>query len=54
MNCHQFPTVMKWMEEGSLNPDMMISRKYPIEKIQEAFEETLENGSNTVKTLITF
>lgn len=54
MNCHQFPTVMKWLEEGSLNPDMMISKVYPIEKIQEAFEETIKNGSKTVKTLITF
>lgn len=54
MNCHQFPIVMKWLNDGQINADLMISRKYPVEKIQEAFEDTLANGKDIVKTVITF
>lgn len=52
MNCHQFSKVVEWLENGSLNPSGMISRVYPLEKIQQAFEDTLANGDNIVKTII--
>lgn len=32
----------------------MISRKYSIDDIQQAFEETIANGQDVVKTLIVF
>ena len=32
----------------------MISRTYPVEEIQKAFEDTIANGKDIVKTLITF
>lgn len=54
MNCHQFPKVMKWLEEGKIHADMMITRKYPVEEIQKAFEETLADGRENIKTLILF
>ncbi len=54
MNCHQFPKVMTWLNEGMINADVMISRKYPVEEIQKAFDETLANGQDIVKTLIVF
>lgn len=54
MNCHQFPKVMEWLEEGKIHADMMVTRTYPLEKIQTAFEETLANGRENVKTLIVF
>ena len=54
MNCHQFPKVMKWLDEGKINADLMISRVYPVTEIQKAFEETLANGKDIVKTLIAF
>lgn len=51
MNAHRFPDVIRWMEEGALNLDAMISKVYPAEEIQRAFEETLADSS-TVKTVI--
>lgn len=53
MNAHRFPDVIRWMEEGALNLDAMVSRIYPAEEIQKAFEETLAD-SGTIKTIITF
>ena len=54
MNCGKFPTVVSWMEAGKLHMDWMVSRKYPVEEIQKAFEETLADSSDTIKTIITF
>lgn len=54
MNCHQFPKVMGWLEEGKIDAGQMISRKYPIEEIRQAFEDTLANTAGNIKTLITF
>ncbi len=53
MNAHRFPDVIRWMEEGALNLDAMVSKIYPAEEIQKAFEETL-GDSTTIKTIITF
>ena len=54
MNCHQFPRVMEWMKEGKIDDTLMITGKYPLEEIQRAFEETLEDRDGAVKTLIIF
>jgi len=54
MNCHQFPKVMEWLNEGKIKASKMISRKYSINDIQKAFEETLADSENGIKTLITF
>ena len=54
MNCHQFPKVVEWLNEGKINADLMISRTYPVEEIQKAFEDTIANGKDIVKTLIIF
>jgi len=54
MNCYQFPKVMKLLDEGKINADLMISKKYSVNDIQKAFEETLSNGENVVKALILF
>lgn len=54
MNCNQFPKVIEWMEKGSIHTDLMVSRTYPVEQIQQAFEDTLKNGDSIIKTIITF
>ena len=54
MNCHQFPTVMKWLEEGKINAGKMISRQYPVRDIQRAFSETLADRTGSIKTVIVF
>lgn len=52
MNCHRFPEVMRWLEDGKIHADLMITRRYPLDDIQKAFEETVSNGRENVKTLI--
>ena len=68
MNCNRFPEVIEWfrnppprserievpLRKGGLNIDLLISRKYPVEEIQKAFDETIADMKNTVKTLIVF
>jgi L-gulonate 5-dehydrogenase len=54
MNCYRFPIVMQWLNDGKIQADKMISRKYSIDDIQKAFEETLANSATSVKTLIVF
>jgi len=54
MNAHRFPDVIQWMRDGALDLDVMISKVYPVEEIQKAFEDTLADSSNTIKTIITF
>ncbi len=54
MNNHKFPTVMEWFKSGQFHPGKMITGKYPIEEIQSAFEHTLYNNANCIKTIITF
>ena len=52
MNCHRFPEVMRWLEDKKIHADLMITRRYPLDDIQKAFEETVSNGRENVKTLI--
>lgn len=54
MNCHQFPKAMKWLKEGRINANLMITGTYPVDEIQKAFEETIANGNEMIKTLILF
>lgn len=54
MNCNRFPQVMNWLAEGKIDADLMVTGTYPVEEIQKAFEETLANGRESVKTLILF
>lgn len=54
MNLYQFPKVMEWLNERKIDPSKMISEIYPLEEIQKAFENTLANGQERIKVLITF
>lgn len=54
MNCHQFPTVMQWLEDGKINAEYMISKRYSIDEIQQAFESTIADTEGSVKTMILF
>ena len=53
MNCRKFDKVVKWLNQGIIT-DKMISRKYRLEEIQKAFEETLDNSDSWIKTIIVF
>ena len=52
MNQGRFPQVMEWFGSGELRLDRLISKRYPLKDIQQAFEETLANGQSVVKTII--
>lgn len=54
MNCGKFPPVMEWLNQGKINAKAMISRVYPVEQIQKAFEETIADAEGSVKTIIQF
>ena len=51
MNCHRFDIVAEWLKEGLIT-DKMISRIYPLEQIEQAFRDTLEQGGTWLKTMI--
>ncbi|MDO5324096.1 MAG: alcohol dehydrogenase catalytic domain-containing protein [Clostridia bacterium] len=53
MNAGRFPLVLEWLEKRMIHPEKMISRVYPVEQIQQAFENALAD-STLMKTLITF
>lgn len=53
MNCSQFDKVVNWLKQGIIT-DKMISREYPLQEIQKAFEETLANSDTCMKTIIAF
>ena len=52
MNCYQFPKVLKWFEDKVVNPQLLISKEYSIDDIQKAFEYTINNNQNCIKTII--
>ena len=52
MNCRKFPKVLEWFNAGTLELDKMITKIYPFEEIQRAFEETLADRTGTIKTVI--
>lgn len=54
MNNGKFPKVIEWLEAGCLNTAGMVTRVYPVEEIQTAFEDTLANSDSNVKTIIKF
>lgn len=51
MNCSRFQTVTEWLKKGIVT-DKMISRVYPLEEIEQAFNDTLAQGGNWLKTMI--
>lgn len=53
MNCHQFGKVIDWLEAGKIRPQAMITKEFPLEKIQEAFEYTVSHSDECIKTIIT-
>ena len=52
MNCKRMPMVIKWMEEKAIRPEAMISRIYPLEELQKAYEETIRDAQTNIKTII--
>lgn len=47
-----FPTALTWISDGRINADRLISGRYSLDQIDVAFEFTLNNPDNVVKTII--
>ncbi len=54
LNNNKFPQVVKWLEKGQIKPQAMITGVYPIENIQQAFEDINKNPQEALKVIITF
>ncbi len=54
MNRNCFPKVLEWMTEEIIHPEKMITAIYPVEKIQEAFENLERKTGKDIKTIIRF
>lgn len=54
MNCNRFPVVVDWLNQKKIKAEQMISRRYNILDIQQAFEDTIADSECSVKTLILF
>lgn len=53
MNAGKFPKVLQWLEDGMIHPSEMISKVFPVERIQQAFELAVSD-SNLKKIVISF
>ena len=53
MNAKKFPHVIEWLEKDKIKPAGLISKVFPVERIQEAFETALSDKS-LLKVLISF
>jgi threonine dehydrogenase-like Zn-dependent dehydrogenase len=49
-----FPLAMRWIGEGRLNVKPLITHRYPLSEIQEAFEVFLEKRDGALKVLVEF
>jgi L-gulonate 5-dehydrogenase len=54
LNNNKFPQVVEWLEKGQINPAAMITARYPVEKIDEAFAAVTANPYDYLKVMITF
>ncbi len=54
MNNEKFPQVLKWLEEGVLEPETMISHRFDFDDAQEAFEVMKDKSKLTCKIILTF
>ena len=45
---------MRWIGEGRLNVKPLITHRYPLSEIQEAFEVFLEKRDGALKVLVEF
>lgn len=49
-----FPLAMRWIGEGRINVKPLITHRFPLEKIQEAFETFYEKRDGALKVLVEF
>jgi L-gulonate 5-dehydrogenase len=53
LNCNMFPRVIEWFKKG-LDPEKLVSHKFPFTQVREAFQLIEEKPLETCKVLLTF
>lgn len=54
LNRGTFPQVIDWFRRGIVEPELLISHRFPFERAQEAFDLLETNPVETCKVLLTF
>jgi len=48
-----FPTAIAWIADGRINVNKLITQKFTLDQIDEAFKYTLENPKEVIKVVVT-
>lgn len=54
LNAHKFPTVIEWMEKGTINPEKLITHQFDYHQITDAIELFEQDQRNCCKVLLNF
>lgn len=54
LNNNKFPQVIKWFEQGLLDPSRIITDTFHFTQIMAAFQKIKDNPENTIKVILTF
>jgi len=54
LNNHRFPQVIKWFENGQIDPSKMITDRFHYTDIEKAFDKINQKPENTLKVILTF
>lgn len=54
LNRNKFPEVISWFEEGLVEPELLISHRFPFERAKEAMEFVQSHPSEVCKVILEF
>lgn len=54
LSCNQFPKVVKWIEEGVVDPSKLISHSFAFTDAQKAFDRIAQHPQDTLKVILRF
>ncbi len=54
VNNYQFETAIKWVEDGLVNPDIIVTNKFRYEDVQEAFDACFAHPDEILKAVLMF
>ena len=49
---NSFPTAISWVSDGRINVNKLITNRFEFDKITEAFEFSLKNPGEVIKTVV--
>ena len=54
LNANKFPIVLRWLEQGLINPEMLITHAFDYQQVAEAIELFENDRKSCCKVLLTF